>query len=58
MTRFTSQPVVNSRRVGAKMHVYADVETETAHRELLADHRVDQRRRLAESLVADLDGTR
>jgi Domain of unknown function(DUF2779) len=38
------------------IHVYADIDTEVAHREFLADHRVDDRRRLAERLLADLDG--
>ena len=39
------------------IHVYADVETETDHKEFLADHTVDDRRSLAERLLADLAGT-
>jgi len=37
------------------IHVYADLSTERDHREFLADHEVDDRRRLAERLLADLD---
>ena len=57
MIRFTSQPAVNSSLVGAKIHVYADVKTETAHKEFLGDHSVDGLRRLAERLVTNLKGT-
>jgi len=39
------------------IHLYEDAETELGHKEFLADHRVDERGRLAARLVADLEGS-